>query len=153
MPATDVKWRLGREKWDAYFKFTVERNPWDKAVSAFFFAQRHPEERIAFEDWLPRNLTRSNFNFYTIGGKMAMDHVLRYESLAEDFRTTLHRLGLEDPPELPFAKTGFRPKNTHYTEVHTPFTRDYVARVCAPEIKYFGYRFEGEASQPGSATQ
>jgi hypothetical protein len=141
MPATDVCWRLGRKKWDAYFKFTVERNPWDKAVSAYYFAQRHPENRIPFEEWLPKNLTQSNMSFYTMGGKVAVDHILRFENLQADLDATLTKLGVENLPKLPYSKSTFRPKKANYWDVHTEFTRDYVARVCQPEIEYFGYTF------------
>lgn len=142
MPATDVCWRLGRQKWYKYFKFTVERNPWDKAVSAYYFAQRHPENRIPFEDWLPENLTQGNMSFYSMGGKVAVDHILRYENLQADLNETLSKLGVEEPPTLPHAKKGFRPDKKPYQEVHTAKTREYVARVCQPEIEYFGYTFD-----------
>lgn len=141
MPATDVCWRVGQKKWGQYFKFTVERNPWDKTVSAYFFAQRHPENAIPFEEWLPKNLTQSNMAFYTMGGKVAVDHVLRFENLQADLDATLTKLGVENPPKLPHSKSTFRPKKAHYRDVHTEFTRDYVARICQPEIEYFGYTF------------
>jgi len=144
MPACDVKPRIGKKIWDGYFKFTVERNPWDKAVSAYYFAQRHPENRIPFEDWLPENLKQGNIHFYSIGGKIVVDHVLRFENLQADLDATLLKLGVENPPTLPRSKSEFRPKKADYREVHNDFTRDYVARVCAPDIEYFGYTFEGK---------
>ncbi len=35
-----VRKRLGRELWDAYFKFAITRNPWDLVVSQYHWAAR-----------------------------------------------------------------------------------------------------------------
>ena len=45
------------------------------------------------------------------------------------------------PLELPDAKREVRKDRRPYQEFYTPEARDYVARVCAPEIEAFGYRF------------
>jgi hypothetical protein len=141
MPATDVRWRLGRSLWDRYFKFSIERNPWDKAVSQYFWQRRHLPDDLSFEAWLPGAITASSLSFLRIDGRLAMDRVLRYENLAEEFDALMRELGVDDPPALPRAKVGLRPERASYRDVHTPFTRDYVARVCAPEIEAFGYEY------------
>jgi len=141
LPATDVRWRLGRRLWDAYFKFSIERNPWDKAVSDYFWRKRHFKREMSFDEWLPIAYPKSRISFLTIDGKLAMDRVLRYENLSEDFSAMMRDLGIENVPVLPRAKAGVRPDRAHYRDVHTAFTRDYVARVCAPEIEAFDYEF------------
>jgi hypothetical protein len=142
MLATDVRWRLGKNTWDQYFKFTIERNPWDKVVSDYFWAQRHPENQIPFEQWIKEDRwSGSHFHFYTIGGKVAMDRILRYETLASDFKALLEHLGVENPVELPQAKAGFRKNNVHYRDVHTAYTRARVMEEFRREIGHFGYEF------------
>lgn len=141
LPATDVRWRLGRQTWDRYYKFSVERNPWDKAVSDYFWRRRNFPREISFDEWLPRAYPRSRLSFLTIGGKLAMDRVMRYENLAQDFAALMRDLGIEAIPELPRAKTGVRPDRASYRDVHTAFTRDYIARICAAEIEAFRYEF------------
>src|SRR5262245_50507201 len=39
MSAKDLKAALGRARWNAYFKFVVERNPWDRQVSYWQFSR------------------------------------------------------------------------------------------------------------------
>lgn len=141
LPATDVRWRLGRALWDRYFKFSIERNPWDKAVSAYFWRQRHMEEDIPFEQWLPTVFPTSRLPVLTIGGKIGVDRVIRFERVEEEFYDLLRQLGIDDAPPLPHAKGKHRPSDRSYRDMHTAATRDYIARVCEPEIKAFGYQF------------
>ena len=142
MNASDLRWRLGRNTWDNYFKFTIERNPWDKAVSAYFFATRHKNNQLSFDEWIQRYFNGSSMAIYSIKGQVAVDCVLRYENLEKDLYSTLGALGVNTLPEIPRTKCGFRPRNVNLREIHTKFTRDYVAKVCAPEIEYFGYTFD-----------
>ncbi len=142
MLATDVRWRLGRKMWDAYFKFTVERNPWDKVVSDYFWSQRHPENRIPFERWVREGRwSGSHFYIYTLGGKVAMDRILRFENLEEELRQLFVDLGIDRPPDLPRAKSGFREGHRDYREVHTAYTREATAHEFHREIEYFDYSF------------
>jgi hypothetical protein len=141
MSAIDIRARLGKKKWDEYYKFTIDRNPWDKAVSAYFFAQRNKKHEMLFEDWIQKNHPGVTIDFYSIDGKIAADRVIEYANLETELRETLHELGVNDIPNLTNAKGGFRPKNKNYREVHSDFTRDYVGRICAREIKAFNYKF------------
>ena len=40
MSAIEIRRRVGRKIWNNYFKFTIERNPYDKVISFMFFANR-----------------------------------------------------------------------------------------------------------------
>ena len=51
------------------------------------------------------------------------------------------RIGIADPPPLPHAKGGFRPRDKSYRDYYTPATRDAVARQFAREIELLGYEF------------
>lgn len=144
MPAKRIRWRLGKKAWDRYFKFTVERNPWDKAVSSYFWARRHRQHKIPFEDWIQSGVKfrgGASFGMYSIDGEVAVDHIMRFENLHEDLADVLNNLGVENSPELPQAKTGFRPSGVDYHEIHNSVTRDFIARSCAREIALMGYEF------------
>ena len=96
---------------------------------------------MLFEDWIQKNHPGVTIYFYSIDGKIAADRVIEYANLETELRETLHELGVKDIPNLTNAKGGFRPKNKNYREVHSDFTRDYVGRICAREIKAFNYNF------------
>jgi len=143
MTASEIRWRLGRKYWESYLKFTIERNPWDKVVSDYFWAQRHPENQIPFEQWVREGRwSGSHFYFYTLDGEVAVDRILRYENLEEDFNDLMLSLGVCDPPKLPRAKSGYRSNRETYHATHTDYTRERVAMEFSREIEYFGYRFD-----------
>ncbi len=93
-----VRRRLGRELWDAYFKFTVTRNPWDLVVSQYHWAARtdqgHPYKgavgRTLKRFWttplrLRRNfselgvsLARTSLKMDVVTFEFFVNHMLRY---------------------------------------------------------------------------
>lgn len=142
----------------SYFKFTLERNPWDRAVSRYFW-QKHRAERNghtnfpALGEYL-RYLERekphwlSNWSHYTIGGRIAVDRVLQYEELSKELAALQSDLDIGTRIALPSqrAKGGYRTERQHYSELLSDADRRLVQRVCAPEIEVFGYRFEPVAA-------
>jgi len=83
------------DQWKSYFKFTIERNPWDKVVSQYcwklnkhnrdnlgFFKNPHcPVE--GFNEWVTSNQQELNnlceWEKYTENSKLVVDEVIRYE--------------------------------------------------------------------------
>lgn len=144
MPASRVRQYVGEEVWRSYFKFSFERNPWDRQVSWYHYKTKAKSERTrpSFEAF-NRNRRRAwveNWDLYTIDGNIAMDFIGRYETLAADFQTVLGRLGLSGEVELPRVNASARQEGS-YRAYYTEATRDLIASWYAPEIREFGYRF------------
>jgi hypothetical protein len=141
-------WGLRRDLpadiWDRYFKFCVERNPWDKTLSDFHMARaRHPGNP-SFDDYLRRGRFCSSWELYTDqdNASFLVDEVLRYESLDEELGRVFSRL------EVPFegrlgvrAKSAYRQDRRPYREVYSERQRTLVATAFAREIEQFGYEF------------
>lgn len=141
MSAFQIRARLDPGIWDSYFKFCFERNPWDKTVSAYYFARRGKE--TGPEDFARFTRSRDlpvDFPRYTLGGRIAVDFIGRYESLAADLAQVCAQLGAPVLPELPHAKAGLRPER-HYRELYTAETRERIARAFRREIAQFAYEF------------
>ena len=134
---------VGRDVWRDYFTFAIERNPWDAVVSLYFWKYKDfpalPDfEAYVNEVWIEQ--LSNNRRMYRIHGKMALDRVLRYESLDEELRDVWDQLKLPGAPDLPRAKGHVRPAG-HYRELYTPASRDRVADVFADTIETFAYEF------------
>ena len=145
MPAREIRRLLGPEIWDSYFKFTVERNPWDRQVSLYHWHYRGRDNPPPFESFVANPLRRKvspNYDIYAIDGEVAVDFVCHYHRLEDDLAEVLDRLGLGGPVSLPRAKSGFRKQKKHWRDYYTPRTRDIVAQLYRREIAAFGYSFE-----------
>lgn len=160
---------------DGYRVVSMCRNPWDRAVSAFFWWLRRSDIRSRPEaeqvqafraftrrwgpaSWLDRvwgrkrNRALDSTPLYTVAGQPRVDFAIRYERLADDLAALGPWLGLEGVPRLGglAAKSGVRPEGARgWAAFYDEATRELVARACAREIALFGYDFEGLAEPRG----
>ena len=144
MPAREVRDLLPPDVWTGYFKFSVERNPWDRQVSLYFWRYPDANRRPSFRRFIKNPLWRKtvdNFAVYSIDGAIVADHVMRYDKLAEDFAATLRRIGVDNPPELGRAKATTRTSRADYRSFYDDETREIVGRWYAREIAAFGFEF------------
>jgi hypothetical protein len=141
--AATVRERLGEPYWNELFKFTIERNPWDRQVSFYHhWCERNLDSPIPFEEFMSLPDARlDNFGIYTIDGQIAVDSVLKFERLEQDLAELLGRLRLERI-SLGNAKSGTRPRGRHYSSYYSPANRKRVEDWYAREIVAFGYKFE-----------
>lgn len=144
MGAEEIQKRVGKDIWNQYFKFTFERNPWDKAVSFYHFFRKTKGLNISFDKWIQewiKGKTRvSNYNLYTIKGKIAVDFIGKYENLKSDLNFVLNKLELQFD-ELPREKAGYRNDSKNYKSYYTEKTKKLIAKRNKKEIKLFGYNF------------
>jgi hypothetical protein len=144
MPVSMVRKMLGRKKFESYFSFAVERNPWDAVVSLYHWRFRDSEPG-AFAEYVAspavETFATKNQRIYRIKGEAAVDRVLRYESLDSELATVWAELDLPGGPDLPHAKRGSRPRSPSYRSYYDETTRDRVAELFAAPIAELGYEF------------
>lgn len=157
-----------------YRVVTICRNPWDRAVSQFFWSMRRStirkaaasDQHAAFRaythrwgprTWLDRVYGRkrqralASAPLYTVKGAVRADYVVRFEALADDVAGLGDFLGLGAAPSIDgiAAKSGLRAGGGAWMPFFDGPTRDLVARECAQEIALFGYDFEGNTIPRG----
>ena len=82
IPAASVRNRVGKDIWDNYFKFCVERNPFDKLLSHYYSRKGALDGSYMFNDYLEDGHHPVNRPIYTdSSGEIIVDRVLRYEKL------------------------------------------------------------------------
>ena len=144
MPVSMVRKMLGRQRFESYFSFAVERNPWDAVVSLYHWRFRDTEpgsfrEYVASE--AVETFATKNQRIYRLRGAVAVDRVLRYESLADELAVVWSELGLPGSPDLPNAKSGTRPRGPSYRSYYDETSRERIAQLFAGPIEDLGYEF------------
>jgi len=126
--------------WDKAYKFTVERHPYEKAVSfAWFRAEPNGDFAKALEEILESRLYR-NFDVYSIDGKPAVDFIIRYEHLDEDVPKVEAAIGgLPILSRLPRANAHQRKDRRPAHEVLTDAQKAIVRETCREEFELLGY--------------
>jgi hypothetical protein len=163
MSAELIRDQVGQALWDAYFKFCVIRNPFDKLVSMFYY-HRHRDDAAdgseptvakqvdpiadpeSFRSWVAAgNGTPGDRNTYVMNGEPCVDYVIRYEELESGVRHVCDVLGIPfEPHRIPRLKAGFRPLGLRLSEYYDQKTTDIVASRFAFELERFGYAFPHE---------
>lgn len=150
IPARKAKALIPNKVWRNYRKISIYRDPFDQAISRYFWQiHRHGEEAVGddFTAYVlanPRHLT-SNARIAPLTGKAKLDHYLRYDRLEHD----MAEIGLADVwDEMRniSAKSGLRPKRgTSVEEMYRehPKAADFIAELCADEIAHFGWTIPG----------
>lgn len=142
--ASRVRRLVGHRVWNGYYKFCVERNPFDRLVSQYYWCHRaepRPPMSVFIASGRPMALKRRGFGVYTINGKVAVDRICRYESLAEDLEQVRKTVGIPEPLVLPYAKSGHRADKRSYGNILGEEERSWVSRVFSEELRMLGYRF------------
>ena len=141
------------DAWARYFKFCVVRNPWDHAVSDYYWrlsVRGRPE--IGFGEFVrrladpgrpdPEGLRPpviTNWDICAIDDEIALDRVARYETLAEDLAGIGARIGLALDISAVRAKGGLRDRSLGLRDHYDDTLIELVAGVYAREIRAFGY--------------
>jgi len=144
MPAWRVRKYCGEAIWNGYFKFSFERNPWDRQVSWYHYKTKSKPaaEKPSFE-MFNRDKRRAwveNWDLYATGGELIVDFVGRYETLEADFDEVLSRIGLRGQVTLPRTNVS-KGRSGSYRDMYDDASRALVADWYAPEIRHFGYEF------------
>lgn len=144
------------EQWQDYFKFSIERNPWDKVVSHFYWKvlkgklkrSTLSDTQTGFKRYFKEDLNSgiknlSDWNKYTLDGQIVMDHFVMYHNYTKGFQQMFkENLGLELSEEAirgTKLKSGERKK---YTDVIVDKHEiDKVSELCKKEIEYFGWKY------------
>lgn len=160
--ATIIKDMLDQNVWDEYLKFSLCRNPWDRAISYFYWERRqdpalkpkkkfynylgYPMDEIGqlrklFSEYIRNTKIPSNDNFYSINNELCVDTIIHYESLEDDYNKICHQLGLP-ANQLPRMKGGIRKGGYHYSEYYDEESKEIVAEMHKNDIRFFNYKFE-----------
>lgn len=143
MPAIDVRARVSRDVWNSYFKFCVERNPWDKTLSHYHMIDARSAGGMTLEEYFRRGAFCLNYPLYTDrDGSPIVDRVIKYEDLTKELSELFARFGIPFEGALGVrAKSDYRRDRTPYQAVFSSEQRQIIERAFEREIRMHGYRY------------
>ena len=153
MSAKQIKELVGCDVWEKYFTFTIERNPFERMISFYFWRIKDLKAPPSFnefidslflknEEWLKINNLNgySNLPFYTIDGRTCVDYIAKYENLSTDIKYIFERIGLSFDEWLPFEKKGVRPKDKNLKNMYNKNSIQKMEDIFNKEIFLFNYK-------------
>jgi len=134
---------LENEQFRDLYKFTCVRNPWDRMVSYYFTPTQSPEtwDRKKFRKMISKIVSVADYLRLDQEEEdpfTNVDYIMRFENLAEDFRTVCGKVGIS-AATLPRYN---RSNREHYSKYYDDELRELVRTQFAAEIERFGYTFE-----------
>ena len=159
--AVQKKQQLGTA-WNAHFKFTIIRNPWDRVLSWYLFSKQlrnitNKEQRlykVPFDEWVEAGIhthwetSNVKFNgnhplnlyeYITQNDQIIVDFVGRYERLHKDFNKICRRINAPQC-NLPHVYKTRKASDSH-RKYYNDTTKKIVAKKFERDIELFKYTF------------
>ena len=145
IPAYKVKCRVGSKIWNSYYKFCVERNPWDKTLSHYHMVNCRGKGKLTLNQYIKRGgfcLNHFNYTDRLDPQKIIVNKVVKYENLLVDLDKIFKKLGVPFEGTLNVnAKSDYRKDRRPYQEIFTQNQKDIISKIFKPEIDLHGYTF------------
>lgn len=155
IPAWQIRNRLPSDIWQNYYKFCVERNPYDKVISAWSWYNHKNNAQIALDVYLEKceqwmgsrdhavGIWPYNYLNYTEpnSDNLMVDKIVRYEHLKDELPVIFKQLNIMTVfDKFPTSKGGLR-NGSDYREVFTPYQRSMVYSLFTKEFAMHGYSY------------
>jgi hypothetical protein len=156
--ATQIRAEVGAEVFADFYKFSIVRNPWDKAVSQFssmanrddlrdFIGMKNGDGFKTYIDLISRRRHvqwEPQVNFLRdSNGELLVDHIGRFETFSESVHHVLKVIGIT-VNAIPHENATYRGP---YPGYYDDESREMIASLYAADIEAFGYSF-GEKVDP-----
>ena len=127
--------------WNEYFKFSVVRNPWNRAISQWKYQIKtnRTDKSVDFKEFVLSKQLHSQCITWTHDKKnnQIVDFIAKLENLQKDFNIICDKIGIPRQ-QLPHKNIT---EHKHYTEYYDEETKSIVAKKYRKDIEYFGYKF------------
>jgi len=143
MPAKVVQARVSREIWRNYYKFCVERNPWDKTLSHYYTVNVRTKKNLSLDAYFQqRSFCVDHPKYLDEDGNFLVDRVVRYESLSQELGEVFEQLGIPFDGSLGvYAKGNYRKDKSPYQDVFSTSQAEMIRKAFAKEIALYGYSY------------
>jgi hypothetical protein len=143
IPAISIKSRISSQVWNNYFKFCVERNPWDKTLSHYHMCNYRSGGNLSLDDYFRQGRFRTNYHLYTdYDSNLLVDKVVRYETLIQELSQILEKMNIPFDGSLGVkAKSEYRSNKMPYQEIFSQRQKEILDKAFEKEIQMHGYLY------------
>jgi len=139
--------RMHPAEFGQFFRFSCVRNPFEKVLSHYEFKRISQDKECvenSFAEWIRKYhkndstgvIFKPQVDFLSIGGEGAVDFIMRYERLEEDFAVVCSRLKIVVPLAHLFPTSAKR-----YQDHYDGATREIVETIFRKDMEAFGYGY------------
>lgn len=150
---------ISKAEWDSYYTFTIIRNPWERAVSDYFWIMHDCSIRGSFKQYLEKkgpfeviiegensensrsDHWASQSTFLKTNNLKGYDKIIRLEELNDVLPEILNKIGL-NAHEIPWQKRSKIKRFRHYSQLFTKQTLKIFDKYYKNDIETLGYQFE-----------
>ena len=148
---------INEKTWNEYFKFTVVRNPWSRALSGYRWLRKTKKIRDSFENYITKSgkyrevLTdkskktyrgdhlNKQVDYVDLQGIKGFDRILYFEHVEEEIHSLLKEMSI-DYQSLPQLQKSKKTKK-HYSLFYNEDKKAIVDKYYAEDIQQLGYQF------------
>lgn len=129
MSARCVRMRVSPEIWNGYFKFCVEREPFDKTISHFKMLKHRSGGRMTLDDYFGRGLSCVDRALYLDDrGELMVNRIVRYETLLQELESIFDQLEVTRS-SLPSQRSKSIPRDARESDPVTFFSKAHADRI------------------------
>lgn len=141
IPGYSIQKRVPKHIWESYFKFCIERNPWDKTLSDYYMFKDRSLGKLSLDDYLNNGIYCLNYPKYTdLHGTLIVDKVIRYENLMNELGEVFERTKVPFSGSLGVkAKSEHRINSASYRNVLNEKQKRLITAAFSKEIEMHGY--------------
>ncbi|ERT06112.1 sulfotransferase family protein [Lyngbya aestuarii BL J] len=157
--STQIRQEVGDQVFNSFFKFTVVRNPWDKAISQFLYMKKRKSlrdfmgmsEDDCFKQYLSLIQKKNHVQWepqykfvFDDQGCLLVDFIGKFENFEQDAYKILDQSGVKTKilgirvKKIPHTNKSNR---LHYTEYYDTESREIVQNLYQKDIEIFNYTF------------
>lgn len=137
MTAVEVRRTIGVPMWRKYHSFCIERIPFDRLISYYYFRQTARKwVDMSFSEYIRQEDPRmGNLWMYTAPSGVIVNDIIPYHNLAPCLEQKMQELGVPFQGLDVFAKSTSRKDKRHWSEVISKADRDYISKTFEAEFE------------------
>ena len=143
MRARDIK-EIFPEVWNNFFKFTIERHPYEKVISRVFWniGRRNGDLDSEYDIEIENVIKNKSFidrDIYNIDGVISVDEIIDYDSSWKRIEELAAIWNCDIPHKFPNAKSKYRKDKRRASEILNEDQKLRIRSVATFEFENFGY--------------